>query len=113
MNLLGGGDHFVEIADDSIALCLRDAHDLGDKARIEKQGFPTSDGVSADEWMLRNDRITANWPARSSRALRLNFGGMQSSESFKVFLHWSRKGIVSGVLGSPQSIAPSPSWRTS
>lgn len=50
----------VEIVDDSIALSFGNADNLRDEAWIEEYRLPTCNWIRADEWMFRDDWLTAN-----------------------------------------------------
>lgn len=76
MYLWTRGNDLVEQADDVIALCLRDANDLGDEARVEEDRLPARDGVRADQRVFGGDWFTSYGAAEVSCSLCLKLGGM-------------------------------------
>lgn len=58
MYLLGRDYELIHIADDGITFHLRDTANICNEAWIKEQSLPTSDRVSANEWMCSGDGIT-------------------------------------------------------
>lgn len=99
VELWRSSDDLVEQRDDVVALGLRDADDLGDKAGVEEDTFPAGNGMGADEWVFCCDWFAAHGAAEVACALRLQVCGVQRCEGLQVLLHVGAKHVVGGVLG--------------
>lgn len=62
MQFLSRGNDVVEVRENRVALPLGYSHNLCDKARVEEQCLPASDGVRANEWVLGGHGVATNSP---------------------------------------------------
>jgi hypothetical protein len=97
--------NLIEKTNDMVALRLRHADDLGDKAGVEEQRLPTSNRVSTDERVGSGDGLTANSATHLARALRLELSRVDGGERLKILLHVGREHVVGGILGGPEGVA--------
>lgn len=65
--------YFVKVPDDMITLDLGYTYNLCNETRIEEEGLPSSNGMSADQRVLVGDWISADCSSELSRALGLDF----------------------------------------
>ena len=104
LQLLRRGNELVQIGHDGIALCLRDADDLRNEARVVIEGFPTCDGMGADEWVGGDGRFTTNGASGSNGVVGLHPSRVKCGEGGEICLHRCGKEVVGGVLRRPESV---------
>ena len=81
--------------------------------RVKENRLPPSDGVGTDQWVLRDDRFTSHGTTKCNGPISLNLCRVQSLEAFEIFLHAWRQKIIHSILGSPECIPTSTTWRAS
>lgn len=113
VQLLRSCDNLVEVGNDGIALSLGDSDNLGDETRVEEETVPSGDRVGADEWVFGGDGITTNRSAKGTRSISLHVGRVEGGQTLEVVLHRRRQGVVSSVLGRPQSVTTTSTGRAS
>lgn len=98
VDLLGGSNNLVEIADNRIALRFGNAHDSCDESRVEEDRLPSGDRVCTYQWVLCYYRVTANRTTEVMRSICLDLCRVQSLKSFQVLLHAWRQEVIDSVL---------------